>query len=1365
MDVEITARDDERVADVLPVLRRALAVPVAGLWGGSALLDDQLPLTSPALRHGAVLGLGRPAPATSPGTSPLELRVMGGPDAGRDFPLAGGRLVLGRGQECDVRIADPDISRRHLEIRLGEGAVEVRDVGSTNGSTLDGEPLDERFRPWPADARVHLGSTALAVTGSAGPPAVLEPAVGGRTMVRPPHRLHVPRAESEIALPAPPADAPRRRLAWVAVLLPAIGGGLLAWLLRTPTFLFFALLSPLMALGSWASDRWSGRRSSRRERAAYRVELATALGALDVAVRADVRAAEQEHPDPATIAAAVRKRTADVWSRGPAGASRLVVRIGTGPGPSQVTRVDGAGSRHREPADHLPVTVDLADTGGLAVVGPRRHALGTLRAVLVQLTALQPPDGLVLVLLTRLDRVPDWTWARWLPHLPAGAVHVVADAGATKDGGEKPLPAGLAALLRDRPGADTGRVVVVVDCRLDPRTADALVAARSAGVVLLTTAERTGELPVAVDATVTSSSETGSTAVLARDRCADRPAVRVDRLPTDLSEDVARHLADLVPAGTTATLPQQVRLLDLPGGALRLDEEGGTTGRWPGERDPLRACLGRSADGPVEIDLCRDGPHALVAGTTGSGKSELLQALIAGLALNHPPERCSFLLVDYKGGAAFAEAARLPHTVGLLTDLEGSTTARALRSLTAELSRREALLAEHGVPDLAALPESVHLARLVIVVDEFATLVEELPDFVPGLVGIAQRGRSLGIHLVLATQRPGGVVSPEIRANCSLRLCLRTTDEADSRDILGSPAAAHLPAHVPGRAFVRTGNGEPRVFQVARIAVPAPPPDAGIEARRWSWPAPRPSACPAPAPGPTDLSRLAEVLSGLAAQRGVPLPHRPWQPPLPDRLLAQELDPYLAADREDRADSALPIGLVDRPDLQAREPLVLDLAEGGGVLAVGGPRSGRTTLLRTLLRAATARLGPDRLHVHVLEPAGGALTAEAAALPHTGTAVSGPDALRTVRLLDRLGREVDERRSGPSGRTEPLVLLLVDGVEAVSALLDEAEPGRGSDVLLRLVRDGAAVGVTCVLTADRATPGGRLSSAARLRLLLPLPDRADYALAGVPARAVATHRPPGRALVGEDARECQLALPGTSSPRTTEGSGAAAAPPVRIVELPADPVLPAHDAVGWQLTIGPGGDDGTPLTVDLLRSGGLLVVGPPGSGRSTALDCFARRLTAAGALVARLGAAPGSSSTDAASVVLDPADPTALRAWTETLDGLPGVLLADDLGAAAEYSGLAALQPTGARSRIVLLAAGSAGQVTTHYQGPVAALRRARTGLLLCPGPADAEALGIRLPRLRLPVRPGSGWLVRDGVAQRVQVARVPGGAGRGPAG
>jgi S-DNA-T family DNA segregation ATPase FtsK/SpoIIIE len=816
-----------------------------------------------------------------------------------------------------------------------------------------------------------------------------------------------------------------------------------------------------------------------------------------------------------------------------------------------------------------------------------------------------------------------------------------------------------------------------------------------------------------------------------------------------------------------------VRLLDLAPGGLQVDEAGEVTGSWSRARDRLVAAVGRTAHGPLEIDLCRQGPHALVAGTTGSGKSELLQTLISGLAMNHPPDRCSFLLVDYKGGAAFAEAAMLPHTVGLVTDLDAQTTARALRSLAAELTRRESILAAHQVADIAQLPEPVQLARLVIVVDEFAGLSEELPEFVPGLVAIAQRGRSLGVHLVLATQRPSGVVSPEIRANCSLRICLRTTDEAESRDVLGTPQAAHLPLDVPGRAWLRAGSAAPTALQVARVAGPAPLRTA-VEphARQWTWPSPgRPGTDRQPAVGDSDLARLCRALGRHAEETGASTLHRPWRPPLPDRILPGTLDGEESPSVGDR--DPLPLGLVDHPESQAQEVLRLDLAEGGTWLAVGGPRSGRTTLLRTVLGEAASRFGPDELHVHVLESGGGALTAAVASLPHTGTAVGGEDAFRTVRLVDRLVQEVAVRRAGIGGEGRPAILLLVDGVEAISTLLDETDPGRGSANLLRVMRDGAAVGLTCIATADRAVPGGRLAAVARERLVLPLPDRADYAVAGIPVRSVPAHRPPGRALLGEDARECQIALPRPLPSAPVEGR--LSSEPLRIVELPPEPrlsvpqtpaeVLPSPDGV-LLLPVGPGGDDGGLLTVDVSRTGGLLVTGPAGSGRSTALTALGQHARALGAAVLRIGR-PGREPADeipgAAWVGATDQDGTA--AWLDELGDRPGVVIADDVGAPVEAPALTQLITPRPHGRVALIAAADAGQLSAHYQGPVAALRRSRTGLLLCPGAGDADPLGVRLPRTPLPHRPGSGWLVSGAALQRVQVARRDVPTATGPSG
>ena len=281
-------------------------------------------------------------------------------------------------------------------------------------------------------------------------------------------------------------------------------------------------------------------------------------------------------------------------------------------------------------------------------------------------------------------------------------------------------------------------------------------------------------------------------------------------------EQVVHALAPLIdPDGAGAGLPRDVLLSGLFGA-------GGIAERLAGGwREPsLTAVLGVGAVGPLTVDLERDGPHVLIAGTTGSGKSELLQTLVAGLACSAPPDRTSFLLVDYKGGAAFDRLALLPHTTGVVTDLDKTTATRALASLRAEVRRREHILADAGAADMAALrgqPGGAAPPSLVIVVDEFAALGADLPDFLNGLLDVAQRGRSLGLHLVLATQRPAGVLSPAIKANIGLRICLRVTDDADSVDVIDTAEAARLSADLVGRALLRRERSRTTMFQVARV--------------------------------------------------------------------------------------------------------------------------------------------------------------------------------------------------------------------------------------------------------------------------------------------------------------------------------------------------------------------------------------------------------------------------------------------------------------------------------------------------------------------------------------------------------------------
>ena len=236
----------------------------------------------------------------------------------------------------------------------------------------------------------------------------------------------------------------------------------------------------------------------------------------------------------------------------------------------------------------------------------------------------------------------------------------------------------------------------------------------------------------------------------------------------------------------------------------------------------MRAPIGIGPSGPLELDLVEHGPHALIGGTSGAGKSELLQSIVAALIHEYPPTRLTFLFVDYKGGAASVVFNDVPHTVGYVTNLEASLSLRALTSLRAELNHRMRLM-EGKAKDLAEMIERYPdeaPPSLVIVVDEFATLVKEVPDFVAGVVDIAQRGRSLGVHLILATQRPSGSVNDNILANTNLRISLRMLDSIESKTIIGVGSAAEIPLPLKGRGFAKLGPRDLIEFQSAFTGAP-----------------------------------------------------------------------------------------------------------------------------------------------------------------------------------------------------------------------------------------------------------------------------------------------------------------------------------------------------------------------------------------------------------------------------------------------------------------------------------------------------------------------------------------------------------------
>ncbi len=493
----------------------------------------------------------------------------------------------------------------------------------------------------------------------------------------------------------------------------------------------------------------------------------------------------------------------------------------------------------------------------------------------------------------------------------------------------------------------------------------------------VTVAPTEAELPARCSTVVTMSSDIGD----ANDYLAcgmDEPTARA------FARWLARFEDPELDAATT--LPEMVPL-----SALTPDSE----------LDGHGVPIGVSDGGVVTIDLVRDGPHGLIAGTTGSGKSELLRTLIAGLARRYTPDELVFVLVDYKGGSTFDQCARLPHCVGLVTDLDDHLGARALRSLEAELRHRERAQRDCRKAE----------PRLVVVIDEFATLAAELPDFLGALVGIAQRGRSLGMHLLLATQRPSGAVNANIKANTNLRIALRVQDAADSNDVIDIPDAALISRATPGRAFVRRGSGDVVLVQTATSSVAARQ-RARTTVRTRPFTSHHREEAEEPQPGPSELSVVVDELCHWEGKRA----RRPWLPMLPARIDLADIEPPGFA-------------LADEPDRQRQIALEWDPAKGN--LALFGMVGSGTS---TAMRAAVERLTDAQIY----------------------DVDFGPDAHeRHARLMRTLRAELDRRRASTS--RHPLVVTCIDDVGAFLAGPRRHRWRRGDRVLPSSVRGGTAV--------------------------------------------------------------------------------------------------------------------------------------------------------------------------------------------------------------------------------------------------------------------------------------------------------------------
>jgi DNA segregation ATPase FtsK/SpoIIIE, S-DNA-T family len=1365
-------------ADSVAELGRALgSAPGGGLdVDGRRCPPHQRLVNIDALRHGSLVTPPGPVAADAEPSeeapveeAPVEFAVLAGPACQPWTPLRVGRHGVGRAPHAAIRLNDARVETHHAHLDVdASGSTKVTQltgripVGAGNSLMLGSSRVEIRTRP--ATGRTRTGGTAAAIPGDPWRRELRRGATRSTIVV-----------PAEPALPEPAATFDRpAATALIGAFVGVVGALVMAVFVGQAMFALFAGFAAVASLATWLAGVIGAMRRQRRATSLARAHFDTFVTATSDR-HAQMLAHDRDvHPDIVDALGELRDGCSLVWSRRPESgqltavlgrgsivgdddreADRTNDRVADRPAPEVLAVVQ----QHRR-FDDVAIPISLRPTDTVALHGATDIVAPLMRSLIVQLATWVGPADMRLIVVT--PEPSTWSWVAWLPH--------------ARDGGNAAMvldstdPAHLAR-LHDAAGDGSfveqgGRVTVVVTddpALLTVRTGPLRRFMSSVDAITLVLVDRAANVPAVCRRVLAVSDSARACWTGERRDTFDVVDLHVAGIDVQMATNAARRLAPLVDPedrDTAANLPRRVTLSTLDDVLGEHDADRRADGialRWLGAgADPsLRAPIGTSADGVVEVDLVADGPHALIAGTTGSGKSELLRTLVVSMASRVSPDHLTFMLVDYKGGSTFDCCVDLPHTVGVVTDLDDGLAERALVSLDAELGRREQAFRAAGVGDLGAYrtqPDLEPIPRLVVVIDEFATLAHDLPEFLTALVAIAQRGRSLGIHLVLATQRPSGVIDDDIRTNTNLRLALRVTDRADACDVVSDEQPARFSRAHPGRAAIRLGPDELIVFQTAHSSGPVVTADRRLRVTTMAdTGGPSGAHRSDAAAGTTELAAAVATIRQATTALAIDPPRRPWLDPLPTVLVAHDLAVNLAGDRAHSAEAAEMladvVGLVDDPARQARLPLRWDRA-AGNLMLVGALGTGLSSTVMHLAAAIGRTATAQRCHLYVIDGLGNPALDAIGMMAHCGAVVRVGEHERIDRLLRRLDAEIDRRQIGRGDGDAAEVVLFVDGLSELRRSLEPIERLASLAMLDRVLDAGPAVGVVSCVTTDGSSAGANAPVAERWVFRT---DDPSAARAFGRRGAVVDVEHPGRLRIASSGLHAQVvsaACVGTPSPCREPGVGP---PDVTVLPIEVDPSTLPHSTVVTtsgrsirRLVFGLGGDDLEPAALVLADGDHVFIGGASRTGKT----CTLERLAVAWAHIGGADSVVHWSNDDAA----------ALRALHDRLAAGAGrstLLVVDDADRVIDADGLMAGILAGGTPGVTIAAAARVDAVRSAYGHWTRDVTRSRCGLIMTSvGEVDGDLLGVTLPRrAAIPPRPGLAWMIDATGHRLVQVA------------
>ncbi len=1083
------------------------------------------------------------------------------------------RLSVGRSDDNDIVLKFPFISARHFILRCESGVLRVEDCNSTNGVYLNGKKA-EIARMDPGDVLAIMSVKITFVNGAlhfenVGSKIQIHALKTDKVYD---HQTHAsaqinrlvyrrsPRAReslpvSDIIL----ANAPNKaqRFEKSRGMLSSLAGssamlaGSLAVCIASLAMLAARAASMVSPFASVTSNRSSNKK--RRKKAEqfealrqekYGAYIQSQKARIEAVARVQREIVMRENPNPHECAEIVAGLRRNLWERTPGDSDFLDLRLGMGYEPlcaAVKTRQDVSAFRMEEDevtelarqiieetrlVDHIPLRVSLAKYPSVGVVGSREKEIRLVQNLLVSLCTLHCYEDVRLVGIFDEREKAFWEPIRWFPHIwdenrqfrflafdRRGAHEICEMLGAVISDRQANTEQSYLSVKRSLP-----HYVLVFGSKeaveREPVMQQLLDIDSSAGVTSVFVFDDLYSLPhhckFIIDAddqpTAFEKAETNKKYFFTPDPPLSRH--EFDALARRLSA------VELDGFSKTAAVPDSITFLNGFGvsrvGELHADL------RWEQSQpyDSLAAPLGvMRGEKTFSLDIHEKahGPHGLVAGTTGSGKSELLQAWILSMAITFHPHDVVFVLIDYKGGGMANLLEPLPHVVGKITNI-GAGIGRSLISLQSEIKRRQHLFDQYGVNHIDKYQRlykngmaAVPLPHLIIVADEFAELKKEEPEFMSGLVSASRVGRSLGIHLILATQKPGGIVDDQIQSNSRFRLCLKVQDITDSREMIKRPDAARLTQ--AGRAYIRVGEDEYfDLFQSYYSGAPYQPDDSSNQNELFEVSLVEtngarvqliPKRKPAHKTDTDELQAVVRYVSAVAGRLGVKKLPGPWLPELPEQICLQDL--------KEKAPSPtwpqLPIGLYDSPKTQSQGVQTIDFSSEGHYAIYGATGTGKTNLLKTVLTAIGEFYQPNEICAYIIDAGGWSLSAFAE-LPHVGGIALDSEEEKIEKLQLLIMQEFERRKklflrhsvsSLRAYRADisadlPAVVVAVDNIVPLFELYPDIE-----SFFVTIARDGATYGIYLLYTAN-STSGVRYKIIQNIRgaIAFELTDKGDY---------------------------------------------------------------------------------------------------------------------------------------------------------------------------------------------------------------------------------------------------------------------------------